>query len=46
MAACPLWVGSGPSELYHPNGRFRGQSGRQKRWKYQILTAANGQKQT
>ncbi len=26
-----LWVASGPSELYHFKGRFRGQSGRSNR---------------
>jgi hypothetical protein len=32
---CPLWVVvSGPTPSYQPNGRFRGQSRRQKGWKY------------
>jgi hypothetical protein len=42
----PLWVVSGPSELYHPDGRYRVQSGRQNRWNYWILTSAFGQKRT
>ena len=33
----PLWVVSGPSEAYQPNDRYRGLSGRQKRWDYEIL---------
>jgi len=43
---CRLWVASGRSRSYQPNGRFRGQSGRQKRWKYEKLTSANGHKRT
>ncbi len=39
----PHWVVSGPSELYHLKGRYRGQSGTQKSWKLKISTAAFGQ---
>jgi hypothetical protein len=28
LLICRLWVASGPSPSYQPNGRFRGQSGR------------------
>ncbi len=37
-----LWVASGPSASYQPNGRYRGQSGHQKHLKYLILTSAFG----
>ncbi len=36
----PLWVVSGPSQLYHPNVRFRGQSGRSFRLENDILTGS------
>ncbi len=39
---CPLWVASGCSLSYQPNDRYRGLSGRQKRWKCLILTSAFG----
>jgi hypothetical protein len=29
VLAYPHWVVSGPSELYHPNGRFWGEAARQ-----------------
>jgi len=35
---CPLWVVSGPSASYQPNGRFWGQSGRSIRLENDILT--------
>ena len=46
ISRCPLWVSSGPSLSYQPDVRYRGHSGRQKRFKHEILTAAFGQERT
>ncbi len=41
-----ITVVSGPWKAYQLSGRYRGQSGRQNRWKIKILTSAFGHKRT